>query len=102
MRLLALVLARIEAATAALDKVDEATAGRELAAYTADAAPGFQRLREDLRGWISVAARFADALGLTPTSRAKLGLDLTRAKGEALRAHLAEQYIDDGDKGDAA
>jgi hypothetical protein len=29
---------------------------------------------------------------MTPTARAQLGLDLTRAKGEALRAHLAERY----------
>lgn len=38
--------------------------------------------------------RDLEQLGLTPRSAAELGLDLTRAKGEALRAHLAEKYVE--------
>jgi hypothetical protein len=36
--------------------------------------------------------RDLEGLGLTPRAAAELGLDLVRAKGEALRAHLAEHY----------
>ena len=55
-RLLALVLARIELAAAAIDRVDEASAGRELGAYAGtDAALGLERLRSDLRRWVDTA-----------------------------------------------
>ncbi len=36
--------------------------------------------------------RDLEGLGLTPRAWAELGLDLTRARGEALRQHLAERY----------
>jgi hypothetical protein len=42
--------------------------------------------------WENSAGRLLDQLGMSPTSRARLGLDLTRARGEALRAHLEEHY----------
>jgi hypothetical protein len=82
-RLLALTLARIERASEALDRVDEETSGEGLAAYASESAPALQRLREDCRGWINTARRLANDLGMTPTSRAKLGLDLVRT-GDAL------------------
>ena len=41
-----------------------------------DLGPGLQRLREDLRRWINTARGLAADLGLTPTSRARLGLDI--------------------------
>jgi hypothetical protein len=91
-RLLALVLTRIELAAVALDRVDEASAGRELGAYAGtDAAQGLQRLREDLRRWVDTAARYATTLGLTPLSRARLGLDVALAK-RTLGADLVERY----------
>jgi hypothetical protein len=74
LRLLAIALVRVERAAAALDAADEV---RELAA-----------LKADLRGWIASARNLANDLGLTPTSRARLGLDLARA--EDTLAQLAE------------
>jgi hypothetical protein len=38
------------------------------------------RLAADARGWANSAARLADQLGLTPTSRARLGLDVVRTR----------------------
>ncbi len=81
--LLGLVLARIEKATAALDKVDEMSEANPLAAYTVGEAAKLQRLREDARGWVNTARRLCNDLGLTPTSRAKLGLNVVRARAEA-------------------
>ena len=49
------------------------------------------RLRQDERGWTNTARRLLNDLGMTPTSRAGLGLALVQAKGEALRAHLANK-----------
>jgi hypothetical protein len=85
-RLLALALAQVEAATIWLAEegiVDERGQPRGLLRH--------------LGTMLNTAARIADRLGMTPTSRAQLGLDLTRARGEALRAHLAENY--DGKEG---
>jgi hypothetical protein len=89
-RLLAIVLTRIEKATAALDRLDEAAA-EELTLYVGDQAQSLQRLREDCRGWVNTARRLANDLGLTPTSRARLGLDVART-GDALERYLAEHY----------
>ena len=67
-RLLAIVLARIEAASTALEQ----------------ASPGdLQRLEADLRGWINTARRIANDLGLSPTARGKLGLDVALARRAA-------------------
>jgi hypothetical protein len=90
--LLAVVLTRVERATAALERVDEATEGHELSANTnADGAATLQRLRADLHAWVNTARRLANDLGLTPTSRARLGLDLART-GDELRRYLDERY----------
>jgi hypothetical protein len=82
-RLLALALAQVEAATTWVAEhgiVDERGQPRGVLRH--------------LGAMLNTAARIADRLGMTPTSRAQLGLDLTRAKGEALRAHVAEHYED--------
>ena len=42
--------------------------------------------------WTNSAARLADDLALNPTAQAKLGLNVARAKGEALRLHVSERY----------
>jgi hypothetical protein len=80
-RLLALTLARLERAEEALEQAGPAELGR---------------LRQDALGWANAARRLLNDLAMTPTSRGRLGLDLTRAKGEALRAHLEENYGDGG------
>lgn len=69
MQLLGLALTRIKKVAAALDALDPLTEARQL-----------QRLREDMRGWVNAATRLLDALGMTPTSRARLGLDLVRTQ----------------------
>lgn len=78
-QLLSTALLRIEKASAALDEIDQHASG-DLAAYIVGDAGKVQRLREDLRGWINTSMRLVDALGMTPTSRARLGLDLVRAE----------------------
>ena len=75
--LLALVLLRVERAVAALAAVDTAAGeGRELGPYLVDDGGKHDRLWQDLRGWVSTARYLCSDLGMTPTSRARLGLDL--------------------------
>lgn len=78
--LLALTFAQVEAATLYVAEhgiVDERGEARSILRH--------------LGTMINTAGRLCDRLGLTPTSRAQLGLDLTRARGEALDAYLAEK-----------
>jgi hypothetical protein len=92
-RLLAIVLARIERATSALERLDDVSEGTELKLYVGDSEQSFQQLREDCRGWINTARRLSNDLGLTPTSRAKLGLDLTWSRS-VLEEYLEANYGD--------
>lgn len=80
-RLLALTLAQVEAATAWVAQEG-----------IVDKKGQPQPILRHLGTMTNTAARLCSALGLTPTSRAQLGLDLTRARGEALREHLAAVY----------
>lgn len=74
LRLLALCLARLEAAMTALE----------------EAAPAeLERLRLDARGWVNSARRLANDLGMTPTARARLGLDVARARQAVTLTSLA-------------
>ena len=66
LRVLSLALARLERAAEALEANSKAT---EL-----------ERLRQDARGWANTVLRYCDALGMTPTARARLGLTLVRAR----------------------
>jgi len=77
--LLATTLGRIERGNAALDQIDSVSI-EPVGPYLAEAAVKFQKLREDLRGWIGLARRLANDLGLTPTSRARLGLDIAQSQ----------------------
>jgi hypothetical protein len=84
--LAALALAQVEAATLWLAEhglVDERGQPRGLLRH--------------LGTMINTASRLCDRLGMTPTSRAALGLDVART-GEALRVHLAERYGDGEDR----
>jgi phage terminase small subunit len=93
-KLLALVLARVEAANEWLAEhgifVDE----------TGNPQPVIRALST----WENTAARLLDRLGCTPTSRAALGLDLARSHSAVLRADLAARYATDApsEGGDAA
>lgn len=74
-RLLALSLVRLERAEAAL----------------ADAEPGdLARLRVDSLGWANSARRLLNDLGMTPTARARLGVDLGRIAGGGLERLAAD------------
>jgi Phage terminase, small subunit len=81
-RLLALVLARVEVA-------NEWLAEHGIFKAWSDEV---QPVLKVLSTWENTAARLCDRLGLTPTSRAALGLDLARSRGELLRADLVDQY----------
>lgn len=73
-QLLALSIARIEAAALALEQ----------------AKPGeLARLEQDLRGWVGKATTLADKLGMTPTARARLGVDVAVARRQATLTAMA-------------
>ena len=72
-RALSIVLVRIERAERALSARD---AGESLpSGKTVEG----DTLERSLRSWLSVAERYLAQLGMTPGSRARLGLDLARA-----------------------
>ena len=79
LRLLALTLSRLERAEEALAAVEPGEAGR---------------LRQDALGWANSARRLLNDLGMTPTSRAGLGLDLSRAA--AVRETVLAGFDGDG------
>jgi hypothetical protein len=92
--LLATTLARIERANAAIELVD-ASATSALSEYLGGGdeptlGPDLARLRADLRSWINTARRLGNDLGMTPTSRARLGLDIAAA--QRIGSELVERY----------
>lgn len=72
LRILCLGLARLERSAAAVDDADPAA---------------LERLRQDERGWSNTVRRFLSELGMTPRSRAQLGLDIART-GDELQRYL--------------
>jgi hypothetical protein len=74
-RALSIVLIRIERAEQALtarDRGERLPNGREVTEG--------DTLERNLRSWLSVAERYLAQLGMTPGSRARLGLDIARAR----------------------
>jgi hypothetical protein len=99
---LAVVLVRVERAEAALTQV-EAETDDVTAPYRDDAAAWVENLRKDLRGWLNVAERYLGALGMSPGSRARLGLDIARARRLSVvewHEQAALEAEDHGDEGD--
>lgn len=81
-RLLALCVARIEAAWAALEA----------------AAPDQHTLLDTrTRGWVNTAGKLMNELGLTPAARARLGLDLVRTRETETLLELAERKRREGE-----
>jgi hypothetical protein len=79
---LGIVLVRIERAQAALEELDtklEAEGKGPLAVYLEEG-DVYDRLRNDLRRWLALAEKYMGSLGMTPGSRARLGLDIVRAR----------------------
>jgi hypothetical protein len=76
------VLAQIERASIVLATHQAAELQRlqDGGTLTAGERDDLRRLSADARGWANVALRYSDALGLTPTSRARLGLDIAATK----------------------
>jgi hypothetical protein len=91
LRLLGLVIARLERTSEALAtaKPDELV-----------------NLRADERAWINSARRLLNDLGLTPTSRAQLALALARTGGALNEIERLDEYLDrrygDGEEGEHA
>ena len=79
---LSLVLAQTEHAGLVLATVQARTVQRTTSgeALTGDERDDLRRLSADLRGWLNSAGRFFEALGMTPSSRVRLGLDLVRTQ----------------------
>jgi hypothetical protein len=78
---LAVILHRVERAEAALTQMEAEV--DELGGPTAAYRGGEEwvvNLRKELRSWLSVAERYLGALGMSPGSRARLGLDIARAR----------------------
>jgi len=106
-QLLARTLARIEAAEAVLESVDTRLAATDGGSYLATSAEAaallaqVQRLREDLRGWLNLERRLLGDLGMTTTSRAKLGLDIART-GDELARYLEGRNAGNAEGGDGS
>ena len=76
---LALAYRRAELSAKALDAADRELGEHPLAAYR-DGADFLARLREDHARWLRLAGKIEEELGRTPTSRAKLGLDIAATR----------------------
>lgn len=83
LQLLAMTLARCEAASVALAAADEAVAAGDATGLSAygKKAQALERLRDDARGWIRQSVKLLETLGMTPSSAAKMGLQLALAEG---------------------
>lgn len=79
-RLLALILARVETANAWI---------AEHGIFTGKSGK-VQPVLKALSTWENSAARLCDQLGLTPTAKARLGVD--HRKGAALEMHIRKTY----------
>jgi hypothetical protein len=90
---LAVVLVRIERAEAALAQV-EAETDDPTALYRGRGAKWVDNLRKDLRSWLSVAERYFGSLGMSPGSRARLGLDIARARQLTIAEWHAQAAIE--------
>ena len=80
--LLAMVLAQVERATLVLGAIQARELERVQSGGNLDPADrdDLRRLASDARSWTNTALRYFEALGLTPLSRAKLGLDVARTE----------------------
>jgi hypothetical protein len=78
-KLVAAALARFERATAALAQLDAAT-GQELGAYLSPQASAIEWIRHDQVRYLNAARKLAADLGLNPTARLRMGLDLAMTR----------------------
>jgi hypothetical protein len=85
---LALIAARLEAASVALERLD---GDDPLGQYRDEVG---ERIRLDARAWLRVGLRYIEALGLTPSTRARLGIEVAQAQA-ARRDALDLSRLDD-------
>lgn len=86
---LAMIAARVERVSEALDRLD---GDDPLAQYRDDVG---EKLRQDARAWLRVGLRYCEALGLTPATRARLGLTLAEAQAAHRDALDLDRLSDD-------
>lgn len=86
-RLLAVTLARLERALAALETLESDEGSR---------------LEADARGWLNRATQLADKLGLNPTARARLGVDVAQARRAVTLTELAAEADEERRRGEGA
>jgi hypothetical protein len=86
---LGLVVARLEAASQALETLD---GDDPLGQYRDDVG---ERIRSDSRAWIRLALRLCEALGLTPSTRARLGIEVAQAQAARRDALDLDRLTDD-------
>jgi hypothetical protein len=91
--LLAICIAQVELAALVIGRTRSAQlealrSGRDL---TPEQLHEHSRLAQDARGWINSCSRLLRDLGMTPASRAALGVDLARVDSERQLAALREQ-----------
>jgi hypothetical protein len=91
--LLAITLRRVRAATLAIERVDAAAEDDPLSVYVAQGDLPLARLRDDLRGWIRLAAKLAESLALTPAAYGRLQRDLGMGADAGVRAHVALERL---------
>jgi hypothetical protein len=89
--LLAITLHRIRRAVAAIDRADTEGEVRTPAEHGLP----YARLRDELRGWIRLAAKLAGDLALTPASFARLQRDLGVGADAGARAQIALERLRD-------
>jgi hypothetical protein len=98
-KLLAAALGRWERATAALAQFDEAA--KNPASLYVESADGrasvVERIRHDQVRWMNAARKLANDLGLSPTSRLRMGLDLalTRKTMSVVEYYAGREQEDD-------
>ena len=111
-RSLAIVMTQIARAAAALDELAvllAASGEGPLAGYAGEVTlhgevVRVDGLRGDMRRWLRISESYLSALGLTPGSRARLGLDLARAqrtlvdlhRDAALEADVEDEEVENG------
>jgi hypothetical protein len=95
----AMLRARLERASQALEAADEASAGDPQSSYlegSSERIDRLARLRDDARRWHRLVLAYERELGLTPLARSRLGLNIAAAGRAALDEYLESRYSEGG------
>ena len=94
----AMLRARLERASQALDAADETSATDPLS-DSSERVDRLARLRDDARSWHRLVLAYERELGLTPLARSRLGVNVAVAGRAALDEYLRDRYSDDDTSG---